>query len=116
MSDSIFRNANIILCFPIILVPLLKGEELEASTIFAALSLIDMLSLNSVRFLNYGIHVASECLSLFRRAQTTLLLEEKVNERSEEIEPNYFDRVVRVRRLSSSYSPRRKESKKLKRT
>ena len=74
MSIGILRNANIILSFPVILVPLLRGENLEASTIFAAISLIDSLSLFGIQYLNHGILVASEYISLFKRVQETLLL------------------------------------------
>ena len=43
-SDGIYRNANVILAFPIVLVPLAQGRPLIASAIFSALSLVDSLA------------------------------------------------------------------------
>ena len=76
LSDGITRNANIRLAIPVVLVPLAKGEPLVASTIFTALSLVDSLSTN-VNNLNFAISGAVDYVSVIKRAESVLLLEEK---------------------------------------
>ena len=76
-SDGIFRNANLILSFPIILVPLAHGQPLVASTIFTAISLLDNIALTSVKNLNLGVNSMADYYSVIKRAEQVLLLEEK---------------------------------------
>ena len=79
-SDGIFRNANLILSFPIILVPLAHGQPLVASTIFTAISLLDNIALTSVKNLNMGVNSMADYYSVIKRAEQVLLLEEKENQ------------------------------------
>ena len=76
-SDGIFRNANLVLSFPVILVPLAHGQPLVASTIFTALSLLENIALNSVKTLNFAMNAMADYYSVIKRAEQVLLLEDK---------------------------------------
>ena len=43
-TDGIYRNANVLLAFPIVLIPLAEGRPLVASSIFTAFTLADVLA------------------------------------------------------------------------
>ena len=79
-SEGFFRNSNIFLTFPIVLIPLAQGKTLEASSVFTALTLIDSITFNIVQRVNLGANVAAEYFSVIKRAQDILLLKEKRNE------------------------------------
>ena len=55
--DGMYRNTNMLLAFPIVLVPLAEGRTLVASTVFTALSLVDSLTLN-IGYFNFGMNAA----------------------------------------------------------
>ena len=76
-SDGISRNANILLGFPIVLVPLAHGEPLVSTSIFTAFSLLDTIAVNSVKNLNFGMNAMADYYSVIKRAESVLLLEEK---------------------------------------
>ena len=76
-SDGISRNANILLGFPIVLVPLARGEPLVAASIFTAFSLLDTIAVNSVKNLNFGMNAMADYYSVIKRTESVLLLEEK---------------------------------------
>ena len=74
LSLGIFRNGNILLTFPILLTPLAQGMPLVASTVFAALSLIDSLALGNLYEMNYGMNSLADYCSVVKRIEEVLLL------------------------------------------
>ena len=48
LSLGFFRNFNVLLTFPIVLIPLAQGQPLVYSTVFAALTLIDSITANII--------------------------------------------------------------------
>ena len=88
LSDGISRNANILMGVPIVLVPLARGEPLVVASIFTAFSLVDTISVESVKNLNFGMNVAADYYSVIKRAEQVLLLEEKQKQpQSDELNP-----------------------------
>ena len=79
-SDGIYRNANVIMAFPIVLVPLAQGRPLVASTIFTALSVAYSLAYDNMMRLNYGMGATSGYYSVIKRIESVLLLKEKEEE------------------------------------
>ena len=76
-GDGLTRNANVVLAFPIVLVPLAQGQPLVASSIFAALSLLDSIALNGVKNPNFGMNTLADYYSVIKRVEEVLLLKEK---------------------------------------
>ena len=76
-SEGFFRNFNIILSFPVVLLPLAEGRPLLASSVFTALTIIDILTFNVMLILSLGGNAAAEYYSVIKRVQNVLLLEEK---------------------------------------
>ena len=73
---------------PIVLVPLARGEPLVVASIFTAFSLVDTISVESVKNLNFGMNVAADYYSVIKRAEQVLLLEEKQKQpQSDELNP-----------------------------
>ena len=73
-SEGFFRNFNIILSFPVVLLPLAEGHPLQASTIFTALTILDILTFNVMINLSLGGNAAAEYYSVIKRVQHVLLL------------------------------------------
>ena len=76
LSDGLSRNSSVLIGMPIVLVPLLTGQPLIASSIFIALSLADTLA-RSILCMSNGLKGATDCYSVIKRTEDVLLLEEK---------------------------------------
>ena len=68
------QKLEFVLGLPIILIPLAQGKPLVASTIFTALSMIDVLT-TCMKNLAYGLNSAADYYSVIKRAEEVFLLE-----------------------------------------
>lgn len=59
------------------LIPLSMGTPLVASTVFAALTVIDSITFNVLLSINFGGNAAADYYSVIKRIEQVLLLEEK---------------------------------------
>lgn len=75
LALGFFKNFNILLSFPIVLIPLAQGQPLVYSTVFAAFTLIDSITVDIILSLNVGGNAAADYYSVIKRVEQVLLLE-----------------------------------------